>query len=52
MPTHTEIMTRLASRDATEMAYWPSGSGPPIVLVHGAPADRTGWPTDGWREEH
>jgi pimeloyl-ACP methyl ester carboxylesterase len=43
MPTHTEIMTRVASRDGTEIAYWTSGSGPPIVLVHGSPADHTRW---------
>ena len=43
MPTHTEIMSSVASRDGTEIAYWTSGSGPPIVLVHGSPADHTRW---------
>lgn len=34
---------RATSRDGTEIAYWTSGSGPPLVLVHGAPADHTRW---------
>jgi pimeloyl-ACP methyl ester carboxylesterase len=33
----------VASLDGTEIAYWASGSGPPLVLVHGAPADHTRW---------
>ena len=43
MPTHTEIKASVASRDDTEIAYWTSGDGPPIVLVHGTPADHTRW---------
>ena len=43
MPTHTEIKSSVASRDGTEIAYWTSGSGPPIVLVHGSPADHARW---------
>ncbi len=35
--------TRVVSRDGTEIAYWTSGEGPPLVLVHGAPADHTRW---------
>lgn len=31
------------SRDGTEIGYWTSGTGPPLVLVHGAPADHTRW---------
>jgi pimeloyl-ACP methyl ester carboxylesterase len=34
-------MTRVASRDGTQIAYWTSGEGPPLVVVHGAPADHT-----------
>jgi hypothetical protein len=37
MPTQAEIKTSVASRDGTQISYWTSGSGPPLVLVHGAP---------------
>jgi pimeloyl-ACP methyl ester carboxylesterase len=43
MPTHTQIKASAVSRDHTEIAYWTSGDGPPIVLVHGTPADHTRW---------
>jgi pimeloyl-ACP methyl ester carboxylesterase len=33
----------VTSRDGTEIGYWTSGAGPPLVLVHGAPADHTRW---------
>jgi pimeloyl-ACP methyl ester carboxylesterase len=36
-------VTRALSRDGTEIAYWTSGEGPPLVLVHGGPADHTRW---------
>jgi pimeloyl-ACP methyl ester carboxylesterase len=35
--------SRVRSVDGTEIAYWTSGDGPPLVLVHGAPADHTRW---------
>jgi pimeloyl-ACP methyl ester carboxylesterase len=35
--------TRVVSGDGTEIGYWTSGEGPPLVLVHGAPADHTRW---------
>jgi pimeloyl-ACP methyl ester carboxylesterase len=35
--------SRVRSLDGTEIAYWTSGDGPPLVLVHGAPADHTRW---------
>jgi pimeloyl-ACP methyl ester carboxylesterase len=43
--THTEepTITRVVSRDGTEIAYWTSGDGPPLVLVHGTTADHTRW---------
>lgn len=31
------------SSDGTEIAAWLTGSGPPLVLVHGTPADHTRW---------
>jgi pimeloyl-ACP methyl ester carboxylesterase len=43
MLTHTEIKTSVVSRDGTAIAYWTSGDGPPLVLVHGTPADHTRW---------
>jgi pimeloyl-ACP methyl ester carboxylesterase len=33
----------VTSKDGTEIAYWTSGKGPPLVLVHGTPADHTRW---------
>jgi pimeloyl-ACP methyl ester carboxylesterase len=34
---------QVISRDGTTIAYERSGSGPPLLLVHGATADRTRW---------
>ena len=36
-------MERVTSADGTRIAYDESGSGPPLVLVHGTSADRTRW---------
>ena len=33
----------MLSGDGTEIGYWTSGDGPPLVLVHGTPADHTRW---------
>ena len=41
--TADATMTRVESRDGTEIAVWTSGHGPPLVLVHGAVADHTRW---------
>jgi pimeloyl-ACP methyl ester carboxylesterase len=41
--TAEATMTRVGSRDGTEIAVWSSGQGPPLVLVHGALADHTRW---------
>lgn len=42
MPTTTTIKT-VTSTDGTAIAYERTGSGPPLVLVHGTTADRTRW---------
>jgi pimeloyl-ACP methyl ester carboxylesterase len=36
-------MEKIVSRDGTPIAFWRSGSGPPLVLVHGTTADHTRW---------
>jgi pimeloyl-ACP methyl ester carboxylesterase len=41
--TDQSATTRVVSRDGTEIAYWTSGEGPPLVLVHGTTADHTRW---------
>jgi pimeloyl-ACP methyl ester carboxylesterase len=41
--TAEATVTRVVSRDGTEIAYWTSGEGPPMVLVHGAVADHRRW---------
>jgi pimeloyl-ACP methyl ester carboxylesterase len=41
--THEPTMTQVVSRDGTQIAYWTSGQGPPLVVVHGTPADHTRW---------
>ena len=40
-----ETVTRMTttSRDGTPIAYWRSGEGPPLVLVHGTAADHNRW---------
>lgn len=38
-----EQMESVTSRDGTLIAYWRSGQGPPLVLVHGSTADHTRW---------
>ena len=34
-------METVTSRDGTRIAFWRSGTGPPLVLVHGGTADHT-----------
>src|SRR4029450_3365696 len=41
--TDEATMTRGTSRDATQIPYWASGEGPPLMVVHGATADHTRW---------
>lgn len=45
VPTHQKSATMgtITSKDGTRIAYSRSGSGPPLVLVHGTTADRTRW---------
>src|SRR3712207_8086243 len=33
----------VTSVDGTSIAYWRSGEGPPLVLVHGTAADHSRW---------
>jgi pimeloyl-ACP methyl ester carboxylesterase len=33
----------VTSEDGTKIAYWRSGQGPPLVLVHGTTADHSRW---------
>lgn len=41
--TGESTVTRVVSRDGTEIAYGTSGEGRPLLLVHGTTADRTRW---------
>jgi hypothetical protein len=41
--THEPTMTRVVSRDGTQIACWTSGQGPPLVVVHGTLADHSRW---------
>lgn len=34
-------MQTVMSKDGTRIAYWQSGEGPPLLLIHGATADHT-----------
>lgn len=36
-------LDKTTSRDGTPIAYWRSGKGPALVLVHGTTADHTRW---------
>jgi pimeloyl-ACP methyl ester carboxylesterase len=38
-----EAMVTVESRDGTPIAAWRTGSGSPLVLVHGTTADHTRW---------
>lgn len=41
--TDGSAVRRVASREGTEISYWTSGQGPPLLLVHGMTADHTRW---------
>ncbi|MCC4769296.1 hypothetical protein FXV91_03495 [Methanosarcina sp. DH2] len=36
-------MHTVRSKDGTMITFWKSGSGPPLVLIHGSTADHTRW---------
>ena len=38
-----QVQEKVISRDGTAIAYWRSGHGRPLVLVHGTSADHTRW---------
>ena len=38
-----QVQEKAISRDGTAIAYWRSGRGRPLVLVHGTTADHTRW---------
>jgi pimeloyl-ACP methyl ester carboxylesterase len=41
----TVNMQKVKSKDGTTIAFWKSGSGPPLLLVHGTTADHQRWAT-------
>ena len=44
MPHRDEAtLTQVTSRDGTEIGYFTSGDGPPLLLVHGGLGDHTRW---------
>jgi len=36
-------MSTVSSKDRTPIAYWRSGEGPPLLLVHATTSDHTSW---------
>ena len=42
VPSVSDMLTA-TSADGQQIAYWRQGSGPPLLLVHGALSDRTAW---------
>jgi len=41
----TANMQKVKSKDGTIIGFWKSGSGPPLLLVHGTTADHQRWST-------
>lgn len=37
------IVQKVTSKDGTIIAFWKSGSGPPLLVIHGTTADHTRW---------
>jgi pimeloyl-ACP methyl ester carboxylesterase len=49
----SNLTSTVVSADGTEIAYWTSGEGRPLVLVHGGAADHTRWaPLLRFLEQH
>src|SRR5688500_9025361 len=45
MDVRTASRLTTIARDGTRIAYWRSGHGPALILVHGATADHSRWET-------
>jgi pimeloyl-ACP methyl ester carboxylesterase len=45
MDVQTATPLTTTSRDGTRIAYWRTGQGPALILVHGTTADHTRWET-------
>lgn len=41
-PIDEATVSRVTSRDGTEIGYWTGGQGPPLLLVHGLLGCRRG----------
>ncbi|HET9638921.1 MAG TPA: alpha/beta hydrolase [Allosphingosinicella sp.] len=53
MGANPEEPEKVVSEDGTPIAFWRSGEGPPLVLIHGAAADHSRWaPVLPSLEEH
>lgn len=42
-PVNEAQVHRTVSRDGTEIGYWTTGEGPPLLLIHGGLGDHTRW---------
>jgi pimeloyl-ACP methyl ester carboxylesterase len=53
MMPRERTVNQTTSRDGTEIGYWTSGTGSPLVLVHGGAGDHARWdPLLAHREPH
>jgi pimeloyl-ACP methyl ester carboxylesterase len=42
---HSHTIARTTSRDGTQIAWFTSGEGPPLLLIHGSAGDHSRWDT-------
>jgi pimeloyl-ACP methyl ester carboxylesterase len=42
-PTENTTLSRVISKEGTEVGYFTTGDGPPFLLVHGGLGDHTRW---------